>query len=492
MLSLSQFQIKLSEQFISPAFSIEITTPGSYVLAGRNSAGKSLLLTALAGNGKPVAGQRNADVVIGEVSVEKQQALIEKEKQKDSADILDVVPTPTRVFELFAQTNADYHTHPLYEKLVHALRIEHILDNAFLSLSTGETRKVLIVMAWLSNASLILLDEPFEGLDVEAIAHFSAFLNSQTQASLILSANKLADIPKQMKATLIVMDNLAVAWRSDSTLSYEQICNELRTWFALGAEDVSAPPALTHDNENTSYSNSHQEQNAREKPLPDTLIQLVDGWVKYDNRTIFENLNFTLKKNEHWQITGPNGSGKTCLLQMFTGDNPHCYTNNLTLFGIKRGTGESIWDIKKHIGIMSNALHMQYKVSASLEHVIISGFHDSIGLYSRPTLKERECAEQWLSVLGLQSKKHESFQSLSFGDQRLVLIARAMVKHPTLLILDEPCNGLDEFNRQKTLKLIDILARTGNSTLLYVTHNSEERIPSIQHVLNIRDYNPTT
>ena len=174
---------------------------------------------------------------------------------------------------------------------------------------------------------------------------------------------------------------------------------------------------------------------------------------------------------------------------MFTGDNSHCYTNDLTMFGIKRGTGESIWDIKKHIGIMSNSLHMQYKVNASVEHVIISGFHDSIGLYTRPTLAERNVAGQWLAVLGLQQKKNTPFQSLSFGDQRLVLIARSMVKHPALLILDEPCNGLDDFNRQKALKLIDKLAKAGTSTLLYVNHNPEECIPSIRNTLNMKDYN---
>ena len=491
MLYLSEFQTKLSNQYITPAFSISLCTenaPSQFLIAGRNSSGKSLLISALAGNGKVVSGSRECSSVVAEVSVSKQQAIIEEEKQKDSADILDVIAEPTLVRELFSQTNEDYINHPYYDGLASALRIEHLLDNTFLSLSTGETRKIIIMLAWLSNASIILLDEPFEGLDVEAISAFSRFIASQQQASLVLTANKLADIPNNIQAQLIVMDDLAITWKSEGKLSYTDLRSELTTWFALGSDDIDVPPAL-NPNDKHGVDLKHNQQNSELNSLPHTLIRLKNGFVRFDERTVFEKLNFTLNKNEHWQITGPNGSGKTCLLQMFTGDNSHCYTNDLTMFGIKRGTGESIWDIKKHIGIMSNALHMQYKVNASVEHVIISGFHDSIGLYTRPTVAERNVAEQWLTVLGLQQKKNTPFQSLSFGDQRLVLIARSMVKHPALLILDEPCNGLDDFNRQKALKLIDILANAGTSTLLYVNHHAEERIPSIHNTLNMKDYN---
>ena len=199
------------------------------------------------------------------------------------------------------------------------------------------------------------------------------------------------------------------------------------------------------------------------------FLEINDLSVKIENKNILKNLNLNINKGEVHAIMGPNGSGKTCLLQMFTGDNSHCYTNDLTMFGIKRGTGESIWDIKKHIGIMSNALHMQYKVNASVEHVIISGFHDSIGLYTRPTLAERMVAEQWLEVLGLKQKKNTPFQSLSFGDQRLVLIARSMVKPPAVLILDEPTAGVDVELRSNLWKNVKSLNKQG-VTIILTTH----------------------
>ena len=483
MLSLSQFQIKTQHHFISPAFSLTLSLPGNYLLAGRNGSGKSLLLAALANNGTPMAGVRECKVSIAQVSIEMQQQLIAEEKQKDSADILDVIATPTKVSELLEQSaiNVDrpskdthYTKHPVYQELINVLRIAHLIDAEFLSLSTGETRKVLIVLAWLSGASLILLDEPFEGLDAKAKQDFSNFLSSQQQASLIITANKLDDIPDDFNANLLVMKDLSVAWQSDQTLTTEEIRYQLGTWFALESEDIMLPAPLSE----------HQHS------VPETLIKLNAGRVSYWDRVIFEGVDFQLDKQEHWQISGQNGSGKTCLLQMFTGDNPHCYTNDLTMFGIQRGSGESIWDIKKHIGIMSNALHLQYKVNTSLENVILSGFYDSIGLYSKPSNTEREKAAQWLAVLGLSKYADSPFQSLSFGDQRLALIARAMVKHPALLILDEPCNGLDEFNRVKTLKLIEKIVAQGQSTVLYVTHSQHETIAGIQHHLTMEDYHP--
>ncbi|MCB4436775.1 ATP-binding cassette domain-containing protein [Alteromonas sp. McT4-15] len=489
MLSLFEFALSLPSGFKTPAFSIDIQTPCGhekpthYIVAGRNGAGKSLLLSAIAGDGKTVAGKREFDSEVAQVSIAAQQALIEEERRKDSADILDVIATPTRVRELFTRTNTDYINHPFFNTLVTILRIEHLLDAEFLALSTGETRKVIIVMAWLSNAKLIVLDEPFEGLDIDSAKAFSQFLTSQQQATLVITANKLSDIPQGIIAYVIVMENLAVTWRSEKAISYESIIDELSTWFALSYDAVSLPQALLSHQITTSNT-------VEDKASPQVLISLKKGYVRYDGRTIFENLDFTVTQHTHWQIVGPNGSGKTCLLQMITGDNPHCYTNELTLFGIKRGTGESIWDIKKHIGIMSNALHMQYKVNANLEHVILSGFYDSIGLYTKASQEEKNCAAEWLTVLGMEDKKHTPFQSLSFGDQRLVLLARAMVKHPTLLILDEPCNGLDEFNRQKILKFIDIVANAKTSTVLYVTHHEDESLPSIPNRLDMQDYGP--
>ena len=154
---------------------------------------------------------------------------------------------------------------------------------------------------------------------------------------------------------------------------------------------------------------------------------------------------------------------------------------------MQRGSGESIWQIKQHIGYVSTALQWEYRVSTSVRNVIISGFFDSIGLYSKASDAQKAIADQWLDVLGMRAMADAPFTGLSFGEQRLVLIARAMVKHPPLLILDEPCLGLDDVNRQLVLALIERIAGGNTSTVLYVNHREQDRIRGIERHLASAD-----
>ena len=176
---------------------------------------------------------------------------------------------------------------------------------------------------------------------------------------------------------------------------------------------------------------------------------------------------------------------KTCLLNLITGDHPQCYNNDILVFGYQRGQGESIWDIKQHIGYVSTALQWEYRVSISLLNVIVSGFYDSIGIYQKPSSSEKAVARQWLAVLGMESRANEPFNKLSFGDQRMLLIARAMVKHPALLILDEPCLGLDDMNRSQVLAMIEMVCAGTETTVLYVNHHAQDKIAGIHRSLDL-------
>ena len=157
--------------------------------------------------------------------------------------------------------------------------------------------------------------------------------------------------------------------------------------------------------------------------------------------------------------------------------------NDIFVFGFQRGSGESIWQIKQYIGYVSTALQWEHRVSVSVRNVIISGFYDSIGLYSKPSDAEKAIADQWLALLGMTARAGEPMNKLSYGDQRLLLIARAMVKHPPLLILDEPCLGLDDMNRRLVLALIEKICAGSGTAVLYVIHHPGDKIVGIDNYL---------
>ena len=205
----------------------------------------------------------------------------------------------------------------------------------------------------------------------------------------------------------------------------------------------------------------------------------------YSNeRPILNNLSWQVNPGEHWQIVGPNGAGKSTLLSLITGDHPQGYSNDLTLFGRRRGSGETIWDIKKHIGYVSSSLHLDYRVSTTVRNVILSGYFDSIGIYQAVSDRQQKLVQQWLDILGIDKRTADApFHSLSWGQQRLALIVRALVKHPTLLILDEPLQGLDPLNRQLIRRFVDVLISEGETQLLFVSHHAEDAPACITHRL---------
>jgi molybdate transport system ATP-binding protein len=213
------------------------------------------------------------------------------------------------------------------------------------------------------------------------------------------------------------------------------------------------------------------------------LVRLTDLTIKYDEFVLIDKLNWTIEPNQHWQLSGPNGAGKTAVLSIITGDHPQCYNNDILVFGFQRGQGESIWQIKQFIGYVSTALQWEYRVQISLRNVIISGFYDSIGLYSKASDRQKNIADQWLALLGMSDRADQPFQKLSYGDQRLLLIARAMVKHPPLLILDEPCLGLDDINRQLVLALIEKICAGSETAVIYVNHHPQDKIAGIENYL---------
>ncbi len=465
-LCLQDLNVNFDDRFQLTNINWQITPDQHWLITGANGAGKSALAAVLAGIGDIESGSvTGLPKTVGVVSFEAQAELIAAELRKDDADILDVISEGTPVREMILDFAKDK---VLAEQLVEQFGMTKLLDRAFRKLSTGESRKVMLIRALTCNPELLILDEPFDGLDANTLAMLQAHLATLIETvPMVMVLNRFDEMPDFITDIAYVERGqlLNQVKRNDET-AY----NELYQLLHLKTTDLSVPPA---------------DPDTALPPLDPSqpLVRLTDISIKYGDTTIIDKLNWTIEPNQHWQLSGPNGSGKTCLLSLITGDHPQCYVNDIFVFGFQRGNGESIWQIKQFIGYVSTALQWEYRVSTSLKNVIISGFYDSIGLYSKATDKQKQIADQWLELLGMKDRADYPFNKLSYGDQRMLLIARAMVKHPPLLILDEPCLGLDDMNRQLVLALIEKICAGSETSVLYVNHHPEDKIKGIDNYL---------
>jgi len=415
--------------------------PGLTLVTGPNGSGKSTAARALAAH---VSGAQL-------LSAESQQAFYEAQLAADESNFRGGVDTSSKVRELLGEAGR---SHALFE----AFRLEALWERGYRLLSTGEGRKVLLLRAVLSQPSLLVLDEPFDGLDraacaelAQAIVHVAAGL-----PVVVVGAFDARELPFPLEA---VREVVIIEQRS---VSFRGAAHEFLARAAAQVRPHTPPPV---------------ELGSWYEPLaPDVpLVQLRDGRVQYGEHVVFEHLDFTVSVGQHTLIEGPNGCGKSTLMEMLTGDLAQAYSNDLRLFGRQRGSGETVWDIKKNVGLVSGRLHRDYRVGGSVESVLLSGLYDSIGIYQKPEPSHLARARAWLDWLELGIAPSAAFNELSFGQQRFVLIARAAIKVPPLVVLDEPTSGLDADNRARALELVESLCTQKKSTLLMVTHRADER-----------------
>lgn len=415
--------------------------PGLTVVTGPNGGGKSSAARALA--------ERTPRAAL--LSAESQQAFYEAELADDDSNFQEAVDPGTTVAEILGESGRQ---HPLFT----AFRLEPLWQRGYRLLSTGESRKVLLLQAVVREPALLVLDDPFDGLDRAACAELGQAILHVAEALPVVvvgtfDARELPFRPEALRE-VIVIERREPAFRGSAQAFITRARSQ--------KHERSAPPV---------HLGSPYE------PLDPTLplVDLRHGHVAYGEQVVFESLDFRVATGQHSLIEGPNGSGKSTLLDMLTGDHPQAYSNELYLFGRRRGTGETVWDIKKNVGSLSGRLHRDYRVEGSVEEVLLSGLYDSIGIYRKPEPSHRLRARAWLDWLELGLAPSTSFRALSFGQQRLVLIARAAIKVPPLLVLDEPTSGLDADNRARALELVESLCTQHKSTVLMVTHRADER-----------------
>ncbi len=441
-----------------------------WAIVGANGSGKSSLGRLLCGELKVIAGACRAAVSSGYVSFERVNEILELERRHDDSDFLGFVDQGTKAREFIL--GGDREQEAKLEELAAKLGFAPILERGLKFLSTGEMRKVLICKALLQEPELLVLDEPFDGLDLASCALLRELIGGCVRKGVrvVLLLNRFSEIvPEVTHIAYIQHCRLLVSGGRRELLDSEALLRFHAFHYTLPSQlpEIDASSASA--------------------PLPEGTPPVVmkEVLVAYGEKRVLSGLNWSVKAGEHWKISGPNGSGKSTLLSLVSGDNAQAYANDITLFGIKRGSGESVWDIKKRIGLVSTSLQQEYRVGVTVKIVVISGFFDSIGVYHDYSKKQQEIALRWLEMLHMEKQANASFRNLSYGEQRLVLLARAMVKQPDLLILDEPCQGLDDVNREMVLKLVDHLGKTGRTQILYVTHHPEDRIPCIANSMEL-------
>ena len=328
----------------------------------------------------------------------------------------------------------------LQKHIYELFHLEPLLDKYIILLSSGELRKYKLASSLFTAPKVLIMENPFIGLDAETrdqLKDLLAMLAKEQGLQIILVLAKTDDIPDFITHVVEVKDMRVL------------------------------PKA------------SRKEEGGRRKEI----IRFNKVTIRYGERTILKDLDWTVNKGEHWSLSGQNGSGKSTLLSLVCADNPQSYACDISLFGHKRGSGESIWDIKRHIGYVSPEMHRSYKQNIPAIQIVASGLKDSVGLYVRPSEAEREQCRKWMTTFGIGHLAERKFMEMSSGEQRLVLLARAFVKEPDLLILDEPLHGLDDHNRVMVKNLVDEYCKNPEVTLIYVTHYQEELPRCIDHSL---------
>ncbi|MFI3306179.1 MAG: ATP-binding cassette domain-containing protein [Rikenellaceae bacterium] len=380
----------------------------------------------------------------------------------DSPRVCDELPSPEGETPRIAE---------LRSRLFGLFNIEKIFDKKLVLLSSGEMRKFQITKALLNAPQLLILDNPFIGLDAATRSTLHTLMGdlaSLGSVQIVVVLSKTDDIP-QFITHVVELDNrttkpkctlseyYAAATPLPSTILPDHLRQRIEQLATTGVEGSS-----------------------------EMVTELRNVSIKYGERTILKSLDWQVRQGERWALSGENGAGKSTLLSLVCADNPQGYACDIALFGRNRGTGESIWDIKRNIGYVSPEMHRAYLLPNRAIEIVASGLHDTIGLNRKMQPEQAETALWWMEIFGVESLAERIFTQLSSGEQRLLLLARAFVKDPALLILDEPLHGLDMRNRRRVTEIIEAFSTRPNKSMIMVTHYPEELPASITHSLHLR------
>lgn len=486
IISFNSCSISIHDKTVLHSISFSILRGDICLISGMNGAGKTTLASAIAQHKNARISPDNSFLLpdpgkVRLVSFERANDLIEEERKTDDSDFTEGGIHPGRtVRKLLGETTSES------QHWIKLCGIESLLDRGLKYLSTGEIRRSLLCQVLLQAPDVIILDEPFEGLDTESRSRLETIIELLSAKGHTICL--VMDRPDVLLITVnhvLVLQNGTVVFNGTES-EYHRIKDSFKPCIPESTDNgiTGQLPAL----DDWTIVQAHTPDYLKSEKKPETLVSMNKVCVEWSGNRIIDNLSWTIRSGEHWLLRGPNGSGKTSLLELITGDNPQVFRNDVSLFGNKRGSGETVWEIKARLGIVSYRLHQEYRLLGSIpvEEVLLSGFYDSIGLYDSVKQTERDAVKTWLSLARMDHLYHANFANLSYGEQRAIVILRAVLKGPLLLVLDEPCHSLDSFYRTFILNLLQAIALTGKTTLLHVTHDPAEVLPCEHNILELR------
>ncbi|MFA7423892.1 MAG: ATP-binding cassette domain-containing protein [Desulfosarcinaceae bacterium] len=474
LITMEAVTLRRGSAALLPNTSWQICRGQQWVILGPNGSGKSTLARAVRGDVPHVRGtitRHGPDAApdrIGYLSFELQEELFRRaERLAESLSFSGRSGPALTVHQLLENDAARRQE---VRELFITMDAGGLLNRGIRSLSNGEIRKVLILRALLKTPKILILDEPFAGLDQasrQSVARLiGTFMTRGIQ--IILVTGRREEILPGVTHLLVIgqgrvrqrgrreeirVPNLALPVPGDARALLRDM-------------PLPGPPPET-------------------EKAADLLVAMENVRVAYGDQVVLDRLNWRVRRGEHWAVVGPNGSGKSTLLGLITGENLQVYANRIHLFGGQPGEGGRLAEIRRRIGVVSPELQLRYRRAVTVREAVLSGFFDSIGLYRRPDHRQQYLATRWLACIGLAPLADTPFLNLSYGQKRLVLVARAMVKSPELLLLDEPCQGLDPANRALVLALMEEIGRRSTATMIHVTHHPAEIVPCLRHVLRL-------
>ncbi len=373
----------------------------------------------------------------------------------NASDAEDAITVKEALQENTTADNSQNEFSPEAEHILDLLRLRKLLSVKLIQLSNGENKRLQIAKALLLHPTILMLDNPFTGLDAEARKVLAELLN---------------DIIKKNIQIILVTSPHHLPHFITHVLSLEKDGSYATASAAIFRKSVLPPstaflPDMKLLKELAPAAGIHNFEFA---------VKMKHVKVEYNGRKILDDITWEVRNGECWSLSGPNGSGKSTLLSLINADNPQAYANEIYLFDRKRGSGETIWEIKNKIGFVSPELHLYFDAGINCFDVVASGLFDTIGLFRLLNEVQSEAVIRWMKLLKIEHTQNKLLFQLSNSMQRLVLLARALVKNPPMLILDEPCQGLDEDQVLLFRSMVDEICTLTGKTLIYVSHYTQE------------------